>query len=106
MCVYISVQLASKLLSLTKSVEVAALVLSFSCAGWCTGCALFMVVALLDLVIMFSFFLSRLVSMMCIVGAVVGIGAESFLLSGNAANVSENFCQNFNFPLSQDQIKG
>ena len=33
MCFYISVHLASKLLSLTKSDEVAALVLSFSCAG-------------------------------------------------------------------------
>ena len=32
-----------------------------------------MVVALLDLVVMFSFFLSRLVSMMCIVGAVIGL---------------------------------
>ena len=32
-----------------------------------------MVVALLDLVVMFSFFLSRLVSMMCIVGVVIGL---------------------------------
>ena len=31
------------------------------------------------------------------------IGAESFLLSGNAVSPSENFCQKFDFPWSKDQ---